>query len=49
MRTGPRTFTGLKYLLDFAYPNFYFHVTTAHDILRHGGVEIGKMDFLGRT
>jgi hypothetical protein len=49
MRTGPLTFTGLKYLLDFAYPNFYFHVTTAHDILRHGGVEIGKMDFLGRT
>jgi hypothetical protein len=49
MRTGPLTFTGLEYLLDFAYPNFYFHVTTAHDILRHCGVEIGKMDFLGRT
>jgi hypothetical protein len=49
MRTGPLTFTGLEYILDFAHPNFYFHVTTAHDILRHCGVEIGKMDFLGRT
>ena len=49
MRTGPLTFTGLEYLLDFAHPNFYFHVTTAHDILRHCGVEIGKMDFLGRA
>ena len=49
MRTGPLTFTGLKYLLDFAHPNFYFHVTTAHDILRHCGVEVGKWDFLGKT
>ncbi len=49
MRTGPLSFTGLKYLLDFAHPNFYFHVTTAHDILRHCGVELGKWDFLGRS
>ena len=28
-------------------PNFYFHVTTAYDLLRHGGVEMGKSDYLG--
>jgi uncharacterized protein len=44
----PRTFSGQDYLLHFALPNFYFHVTTAYDLLRHGGVEIGKLDFLGR-
>jgi uncharacterized protein len=48
MRTGPLTFAGMPYLLNFAYPNFYFHVTTAHDILRHCGVEVGKWDFLGK-
>lgn len=42
-------FTGLGYLLSFAMPNFFFHVTTAYDILRHTGVEIGKRDFLGKT
>ncbi len=42
-----RTFTGLNYLLQFSMPNFYFHTTTAYDILRHNGVEIGKLDFLG--
>lgn len=40
-------FTGLQYLLGIAYPNFYFHVTTAYDILRHNGVELGKRDFIG--
>jgi hypothetical protein len=45
----PRAFTGQSYLVDFAIPNFYFHVTTAYDILRHAGVEIGKRDFLGLT
>jgi len=40
-------FTGLQYLLGFAYPNFYFHVTTAYAILRHNGVELGKRDFIG--
>jgi hypothetical protein len=49
MRTGPLTFTGMQYLLDFAHPNFYFHVTTAYNILRHCGVEIGKWDFLGKS
>ena len=40
-------FTGADYLLGFALPNFYFHVTTAYAILSHKGVQIGKMDFLG--
>ena len=42
-------FTGQSYLLHFALPNFFFHVTTAYDILRHNGVPIGKRDFLGRV
>jgi hypothetical protein len=42
-----QSFTGQNYLLSFALPNFYFHVTTAYDILRNQGVKIGKMDFLG--
>ena len=41
------TYTGLQYLLGFAYPNFYFHVTTAYDILRANGVELGKRDYIG--
>ncbi len=41
------TFTGESYLLEFALPNFFFHVTTAYDILRHDGIEIGKRDYLG--
>jgi len=40
-------FTGASYLLTFALPNFYFHVATAHDILRNQGVAIGKRDYLG--
>jgi uncharacterized protein len=40
-------FTGMQYLLGFAYPNFYFHVTTAYAILRHNGVEVGKSDYIG--
>ncbi|HKN27424.1 MAG TPA: DUF1993 domain-containing protein [Roseiarcus sp.] len=38
---------GADYLMHFALPNFYFHLTTAYDILRSAGVEIGKRDFLG--
>lgn len=41
-------FKGLDYLLAFVLPNFYFHVTTAYNLLRQGGVDIGKMDFLGQ-
>ena len=48
LRVGPLTFDGKSYLLGFVLPNFYFHVTTAYDILRHKGVQIGKMDYLGR-
>lgn len=39
-------FKGLGFLKDWALPNFYFHVVTAYDILRHNGVEIGKRDYL---
>jgi hypothetical protein len=47
---GPdRTMTlkGQQFISHFAFPNFYFHAATAHGILRHNGVEIGKRDFLG--
>jgi hypothetical protein len=46
---GPNTgyMKGGDYLRHFALPNFYFHLATAYDILRHCGVEIGKRDFLG--
>jgi hypothetical protein len=46
---GQRTleFTGSSYVLGFAIPNFYFHVTTAYAIMRHKGVPLGKLDFLG--
>jgi len=47
MRSGERRFKGMQYLLGHAYPNFYFHVTTAYAILRHNGVELGKRDFIG--
>jgi hypothetical protein len=47
MRAGDVKFTGMQYLLGHAMPNFYFHVTTAYNILRHNGVEIGKRDFIG--
>jgi hypothetical protein len=40
------TVTGASYLLTFALPNFFFHITTAYDILRHKGVKIGKRDYL---
>ncbi len=41
------TLKGRDYLFERVYPNFFFHVTTAYDILRHNGVELGKGDFLG--
>ena len=43
----PVTLKGQTYLMTHAYPHFFFHVTTAHDILRHNGVEIGKRDYIG--
>jgi hypothetical protein len=42
-------FTAEDYLLHFVLPNFYFHVTTAYAILRHNGLDVGKMDYLGRV
>ncbi|MBD2838911.1 DUF1993 domain-containing protein [Pseudomonas sp. JM0905a] len=47
MRSGEISFSGRDYLLGFAMPNFYFHVTAAYAILRHNGVDVGKMDYLG--
>lgn len=44
-----RTFKGQFYLLSYALPNFYFHYTTAYAILRHNGVKLGKIDFVGST
>jgi hypothetical protein len=46
-RAGSKSMQGMPYLLDHVQPNLYFHVTTAYNILRHNGVEIGKKDFLG--
>jgi hypothetical protein len=47
IRNNTLTFLGMPFLLNFVLPNFYFHITTAYDILRHCGVEIGKQDFIG--
>lgn len=40
-------FKGMQYLLNYAYPNFYFHAATAYNSLRHNGVALGKKDFVG--
>jgi hypothetical protein len=50
LKLGPETatFVGSDYISYFVMPNFYFHVTTAYNILRHNGVAIGKRDFLGK-
>jgi hypothetical protein len=48
--TGPNsslTLKGQEFVNRVSFPNFYFHAATAHGILRHNGVEIGKRDFLG--
>jgi len=42
-----KRFTGEAYLLHYGVQQFFFHVTTAYDILRHNGVEIGKSDYIG--
>jgi hypothetical protein len=43
------SFPGLIFLRHWALPNFFFHVTTAYNLLRHNGVEIGKADYLGKV
>jgi hypothetical protein len=48
MRGQDTKLKGAQYLLGVAYPNFYFHVTTAYNILRHNGVELGKQDYIGK-
>jgi hypothetical protein len=45
-KTGTRTLTGQAYVLTWALPNVFFHITTAYTILRHNGVVIGKSDYL---
>ncbi|MDT8399535.1 MAG: DUF1993 domain-containing protein [Pseudomonadales bacterium] len=49
IQAGPKelVFTGEYYLRNWALPNMFFHITTTYNILRHNGVEVGKMDFLG--
>jgi hypothetical protein len=47
-RSTERSMQGQPYLVHQMLPNLYFHVTTAYNILRHNGVELGKMDFLGK-
>ena len=49
MRMGSIGFDGKDYLVGWVLPNFYFHMATAYNILRHNGVEIGKPDFLGQV
>ena len=47
LRGEQASFSGRDYLFEFVVPNFYFHATTAYDILRHNGVPLGKRNFLG--
>jgi len=47
IRDQIHTYRGLQYLSHVALPNFFFHATTAYDVLRHSGVELGKRDFIG--
>ena len=47
MQDRELNFKGLDLLLNRSMPNFYFHCTTAYDIMRHNGVELGKRDFMG--
>lgn len=48
IRNGEQKFTGKSYVLDFAIPNFFFHVVAAYALLRKEGVDVGKGNFLGR-
>ena len=48
VRDDTLTFDGQTFLLNRVLPNLYFHITTAYDILRHNGVELGKKDYLGK-
>jgi hypothetical protein len=48
-RTSTKNMQGTPYLFHHVLPNVFFHVTTAYDILRQAGLEIGKLDYLGRA
>ena len=48
-RSSSKSMQGFAYLMNHLLPNVYFHVTTAYDILRHNGVVLGKVDFLGKA
>jgi hypothetical protein len=48
-RSSTKSMQGVPYLFHHVLPNVFFHVTTAYDILRQGGLEIGKMDYLGKS
>jgi hypothetical protein len=48
-RSSTKNMQGTPYLFHHVLPNVFFHVTTAYDILRHSGLEIGKQDYLGRA
>lgn len=50
LKYGPEEirFAGMQFLLGFSLPNFYFHVATAYNILRHNGVDVGKRDYIGK-
>lgn len=48
-RGKENNFIGQPYLLNYVLPNLFFHITTAYDILRHNGVEVGKRDYLGNS
>ena len=47
IRGTEKSFIGLPYLLNFVLPNLYFHITTTYAILRHNGLDLGKLDYLG--
>ena len=42
-----KSMNGVEYVIEYALPNFFFHVTTAYDLLRHNGVDVGKRDYVG--
>jgi hypothetical protein len=48
-RSSTKSMQGTPYLFHHVLPNVFFHVTTAYDILRQAGLEIGKLDYLGRA
>jgi hypothetical protein len=48
-RSATKSMQGMAYLMNHVLPNVHFHVTTAYNILRHNGIEIGKQDFLGKS